>query len=109
MVIIDNLLDKEWRKKAAEKTKTAAKEVMEKVTEHPLIFIAGVSVFHDVTKIICKSIDSGTRRPCRFYDPSSKVYITIRRPMKAEECNRFADLRQRGYSVPDALSVMGLL
>lgn len=43
------------------------------------------------------------------YDPSTGIYLPIRKPLKGRDAVKFTEMRKAGYSATEALRAMGLL
>lgn len=106
----DNLKDPEWRNGVKEKAKEKLKKAYDWCLSHQVITAAGIMVVGKVVKAVLK--EQKVRRseqPTRFYDPSAKVYIWTKRPMTRHESLTFSELRYRGYSTYEALSILKLI
>ena len=66
--------------------------------------VASLPKIFKTTKIL---VDRHGQRS-RIYDHSINQYIYLRRPMNGRESTKYIELRESGYSVRDAVDMIGL-
>lgn len=88
--------------------KEKARPVVEFCKENPkLVASAAITIGGALLKSSYKAKEERAAE-CRFWDPRSCVYWTIRRPMTSSEKKKFFAMRNEGRGVYEALGALGL-
>lgn len=95
-------------KKVMDDAKEKARPVIDFCRENPkLVASAAITIGGAVLKSSYRAKEERAAE-CRFWDPRSCVYWTIRRPMTSAEKKRFLIMRNEGRGVYEALSALNL-
>lgn len=93
---------------AADYVKEKSRPVLQFCRDNPkLIASAAITVGGAVLRNCAKDKEDRDAA-CRFWDPRTCVYWTIRRPMTCAEKKKFLIMRNEGRGVYEALGALGL-
>lgn len=95
-------------KQIMDDAKEKARPVIDFCRENPkLVASAAITIGGALLKSSYKAKEERAAE-CKFWDPRSCVYWTIRRPMTSAEKKRFLIMRNEGRGVYEALSALNL-
>lgn len=95
-------------KKIMDDAKEKARPIVDFCKENPkLVASAAITIGGAVLKSSYRAKEERAAE-CKFWDPRSCVYWTIRRPMTSAEKKRFLIMRNEGRGVYEALSALNL-
>lgn len=95
-------------KQVVDDVKEKARPVIDFCRENPkLVASAAITIGGAVLKSSYRAKEERAAE-CRFWDPRSCVYWTIRRPMTSVEKKKFLMMRNEGRGVYEALGALGL-
>lgn len=88
--------------------KEKSRPVVQFCRENPKLIASAAITIGGAVLRKCAEDKEDRAAACRFWDPRSCVYWTIRRPMTSVEKKKFLVMRNEGRGVYEALGALGL-